>query len=166
MFVPGFNCDSFAQMGLSTCLTEPSVGTLNPNHQRCRLASRFCADTPLAQAVMHGTRGIVFQSSAEAFLLSFVRRLCLSELQPSWALLRYESLRGLKYRACGEPKVNLLAEGQGAFCARCVMRATAPNWQTDATLIEVDFRARQTRNNSRPTTIRTRPEWLPLAERD
>ena len=92
-------------------------------------ALRFCADAQLAQAVMHGTLGTVFQSSAEAFLLSFVRRLYLSELQPSWALLRYESLRGLKYQACGEPKVNLFAEGQGALCARCVIRATAPTSQ-------------------------------------
>ena len=72
---------------------------------------------------MRGTRGIVFQSSAEAFLETF------SELQPSWALLRYGSLRGLKCRACGEPKVNLLADRQGVLCARCVIRATARNSQ-------------------------------------
>ncbi|CAJ1385481.1 unnamed protein product [Effrenium voratum] len=116
-------------MGLSTCLTE-AFHRHSQSKSPTMQALRFFADAQLAQAVMHGTHGKVFQSLAEAFLLSFVRRLCLSELQPSWALLRYESLRGLNYRACGEPKVNFLAEGQGALCARCVMRATAPNWQT------------------------------------
>ena len=63
------------------------------NRQRCRPSFNFCADTQLAQAVTHGTWYVLKCLSAEAFLATgLFRRLCLSELQPSWAPLLRGSL--------------------------------------------------------------------------
>ncbi|CAJ1386105.1 unnamed protein product [Effrenium voratum] len=53
-----------------------------------------------------------------------------SSLPTVWSCPAQLKTASLLRLACREPKVNLLAEGQGVLCARCVIRATAPNLQT------------------------------------